>query len=182
MRIGLWVAVVLSSASSLRAQDLIEWSTERPLSMQDFKGRPPADSSRASLSWLNIDVSWQCEGHTLVADVRATFDPGRSWWRPAEDGWQAANQRDRRLLEHEQLHFDLAEIAARKLRKRFEDLEDACADPAAQAELQPVVAEIDRELQEEQRRYDRETDHGTNHVAQEGWRRTIRRRLGLPSR
>jgi hypothetical protein len=44
------------------------------------------------------------------------------------------------------------------------------------------VAEIDRELQEEQRRYDRETDHGTNAVAQAHWRSTIRQQLGLPAR
>jgi hypothetical protein len=44
------------------------------------------------------------------------------------------------------------------------------------------VADVDRELQDEQRRYDRETDHGTNGVAQDQWTRTIRQQLGLPAR
>jgi hypothetical protein len=35
------------------------------------------------------------------------------------------------------------------------------------------VAQADRELQEEQRRYDRETSHGINARAQEQWKRRI---------
>jgi Bacterial protein of unknown function (DUF922) len=201
MRIALWLTAALVVASAVAAQDVIEWSGERRLAKEDFKGRVPASASRASLSSLNIDVSWQCQGSRLVANARATFDPGRSWWLSAQGNiWEgvgertsgvsrshldvrrSAQLRDMQLLEHEQLHFDLTEIAVRKIRKRFEDLKGACADPAGPVELQPFVAEIDRELQEEQRRYDRETDHGTNAAAQEHWKRTIRPQLGLPAR
>jgi hypothetical protein len=37
-----------------------------------------------------------------------------------------------------------------------------------------MVQEVDRELQEEQSRYDRETSHGANMRAQDQWKRRIR--------
>jgi hypothetical protein len=37
-----------------------------------------------------------------------------------------------------------------------------------------MIVRADRELQEEQQRYDRETSHGLNARAQDQWRRRIR--------
>ena len=173
-------------------QDLIEWSSERKLMKSDFRGRVPAHAANTSLSWLKIDASWECEGGKLFATARATFDPSRSWWRAVGgDVWQSAGerasgasrtqvdarrsmvQRDVQLLQHEQLHFDLAEIAVRRIRSRFDDLSDACDAAGGTEAIQQAVVQIDRELEDEQRRYDRETNHGVNPVAQDQWRRRI---------
>jgi hypothetical protein len=89
-------------------------------------------------------------------------------------------QRDMQLLEHEQLHFDIAELAVRKIRKRFDEMTNSCTDPGGTESLQHTITEIDRDLQEEQRHYDRETSHGTNAAAQDRWKRAIRRRLDQP--
>ena len=77
------------------------------------------------------------------------------------------------LLDHEQLHFDIAELAARRLRTRFEDFKDGCAEPGGVESIQAMVVEIDRELQEEQSRYDRETNHGADARTQDRWRRRV---------
>jgi hypothetical protein len=144
---------------------------------------------------LNIDASWECEAGELIAMARATFDPSRSWWRTAQGNiWEPSErtsgvnrthvdarrnmvQRDMQLLEHEQLHFDLAELAARRIRKRFVDLKDACADSDQGDDLRDAIGEIDRELQAEQNRYDHETGHGTKPAAQDQWKRRIRKQL-----
>lgn len=89
------------------------------------------------------------------------------------DARRGTLQRDIQLLEHEQLHFDIAEVVVRTIRARFAGFKNACAEPGGTDEIQPVVVEADRELQEEQQRYDRETGHGTNARAQEEWRRRI---------
>jgi Bacterial protein of unknown function (DUF922) len=183
----------------MTAQQVIEWSSARQLSKDDFKGRVSPNAPNASLSWLNIDASWECEAGELFATARATFDPTRSWWRGAQGNiWEGAGertsgvsrthvearrgmvQRDMQLLEHEQLHFDLTEIAVRRIRKRFVELKNACDDPDGREELRHTIAEVDRELQEEQARYDRETSHGTNAVAQDQWKRRIRKQLEQP--
>ena len=144
------------------------------------------------MSAISIDTSWECDSGALVASARAAFDPSRSWWRNSQGSvWggigermsssqaqQAARrntlERDSQLLEHEQIHFDIAEVTARKIRARFADFKNACAEPGGTDAIQQMVVEADRELQEEQQRYDRETAHGTNARVQDQWRRRIR--------
>ena len=193
MRIAAWlVAALCASAATGLAQAAIEWSVERRLTRADFKGRVPATAANASLSWITIDASWECDAGALVAAARATFDPSRSWWRNARGNvWGSAGERmsssqaqqqarrsalqlDMQLLEHEQLHFDIAEVTVRKIRARFGDFTHACAEAGGTDPIQQMVAQADRELQEEQARYDRDTGHGANARAQEQWARRIK--------
>ena len=189
------LALLCAAAASGFAQEEIEWSRERRLSRSDFKGRAPVSAQNASMSAITIDTSWACERGSLVTSARATFDPSRSWWRNAQGSvWSRASERstsnqaqiearrsgverDMQLLEHEQIHFDIAELVVRKIRERFRAFENACAAPGDTDSIQQMVAQADRELQEEQQRYDRETGHGTDARAQDAWRRRIRARL-----
>ncbi len=179
MRIASALLAILCAAASPLAQEVIEWSAERRLAKDDFRGRAPANAANASLSWLNIDAAWECQAGALITSARATFDRSRSWWRTSGgNAWdrrarQGSLQLDLQLLEHEQLHFDIAETAARKLKRRFKDFTDACDDPDGIESIATMVVEIDRELQEEQHRYDRETQHGIDARAQDRWKRTI---------
>ncbi len=152
------------------------------------------------MSAISIDTSWECNGGALVASARAAFDPSRSWWRNAQGGvWggagermsssqaqQAARQnalaRDSQLLEHEQIHFDIAEVAVRKIRARFADFKDACAEPGGTDAIHEMIVQADRELQDDQQRYDRETGHGTNARVQDQWKRRITALLNEKSR
>ncbi len=186
---------VFAAASVASAQMPIEWSPDRKLPKADFQGRTPAQAMNASLSWLDVEAQWECVVGDLFATARATFDPSRSWWRTIYGNvWGNAGERttatnaqrqarrnvmvlDAQLLAHEQLHFDIAEVAARRIRKRFEDFKDVCHEPGGMAPIQAMVSEIDKELQEEQRRYDRETNHGSNMRAQDQWRRRVRELL-----
>jgi hypothetical protein len=191
MRILACLLAVVCAPRAVVAQDAIEWSLERRLARDDFRGRVPAGAQNAALSSLNVDTSWECQGAVFVASARATFDPSRSWWRSTHGRvWGSAGERmsgaraqaearrsiaqlDGQLLEHEQLHFDLAEAAARKIRARFNDFRNACSEAGGTDPIQEMVARADRELQEEQQRYDRETAHGVNARAQEQWKRRI---------
>ena len=196
MRIVGCVGALLCAVAAVSAQGSIVWSPERKLTKGDFQGRVPAQAVNSSMSWLHIDASWECVVGELTASAQATFDPSRSWWRTTYGNvWGNAGERttaeraqararrnvmmfDAQLLEHEQLHFDLTELAARKIRKRFEeDFKDACLDPGGTEPIQAMVADADRELQEEQARYDRETNHGVNLRVQDKWARRIRSQL-----
>lgn len=134
---------VLCAAPVGRAQESIEWSPERRLAKDDFRGRVPANAANASLSWISIEA-------------------GRS-----------VMQLDRQLLEHEQLHFDIAEANARTIRARLAEFRNVCAHRGGTGPIQEMIARADRDLQEAQRRYDRETGHGANVRAQEQWKRRI---------
>ena len=182
MGMALRALALMLIASAAAAQDVIEWSSQRRLTRADFKGRAPALASNVSMSWIHIDVSWGCEAGALVASARATFDPSRSWWRSTSaNAWTAQRrgtlQADAQLLEHEQLHFDLTEIAVRRIRKTFEEKKDACDEPGATDTVQGDIEKIDRDLNEEQRRYDRETAHGTIAAEQAKWAGRIKKLL-----
>jgi len=191
MRIAACLLALLCAGATGLAQGEIEWSLARRLTKDDFKGRVPANAPNASLSWIHIETAWECEAGTLVATARATFDPMRSWWRTAQGSvWGSAGgrmsssqaqqearrssmERDIQLLEHEQIHFDIAEVTVRKIKARFAGFTNACAEPGGTDPIQQVVVEADRELDEEQQRYDRETGHGVNARAQDAWKRRI---------
>jgi hypothetical protein len=144
------------------------------------------------MSSISIDAWWECERGALVAAARAMFDPSRSWWRNAggsvwgsaggrtsssqaqQEARRNALLRDMQLLEHEQLHFDIAEVVVRRITARFAGFKSACAEAGGTDQIQQMVVQADRELQEEQQRYDRETAHGLNARAQEQWKRRIR--------
>jgi hypothetical protein len=195
MRIIVCLAALLWVAPLAHAQSGFEWSPTRRLMKEDFRGRVPVQARNSSMSWLHIETSWECVVGELVASAHAIFDPSQSWWRTSYGNiWGNAGERttasqaqmqarrnvmqlDRQLLDHEQLHFDLAELAARKIRKRFGEYKDACLDPGGTEPIQTMVIEVDRELQEEQTKYDLETGHGTNVRAQDRWAQRVRAML-----
>ncbi len=192
MRINACLLAVLCTAATICAQERIGWSLERRLTKADFKGRVPAGAPNASMSAIELDAAWECQAGMLITSARATFDPSRSWWRNAQGSvWSTTGerttsaevqamarrntmQRDLQLLEHEQLHFDIAEVAVRKIVARFASFNNACADPGGTDPIQEMVVQANRELQEEQQRYDRETSHGINERTQDVWKRRIR--------
>ena len=195
MRNRAWLLALLCASATGFAQGPIQWSSERRLTKDDFKGRAPLNAPSASMSWIHVDAEWTCEAGTLAASARATFDPSHSWWSNArgsvwgtpgtrvsstqaqQDARRSVLELDMQLLEHEQLHFDIAELTARKIRARFADFKNACAEAGGTEPIQQMIAQADRELQDEQQRYDRETGHGINARVQDQWRRKIRAQL-----
>ena len=192
MRITACLIAFLCAGTTGFAQGEMPWSPDRKLTRADFKGRVPLNAPSASMSWIHIETEWACKDGTLVGTARAMFDPSRSWWRNTRGNvWSTAGGRmgsadavlearrnvlqlDLQLLEHEQLHFDIAEIMVRKIRARYQDFKHACAEAGGTEPISQMIAEADRELQEEQQRYDRETGHGVNASAQDQWRRRLR--------
>ena len=162
------LALLCAAAAGL-AQEAIVWSPERRLKREDFNGRAPASASTASMSWIHIETEWECKDGALEAMARATFDPSRSWFRRSQNPMEL----DIQLLEHEQLHFDIAEVAVRKIRASFQTFTSACAEAGGTEPIQLIIARADRDLQEQQERYDRETAHGVNGRVQAQWKRRI---------
>ena len=169
MRIAACVLVLLCAAAAGLAQEAMVWSLERRLKREDFRGRVPASASTASMSWIHIETAWECKDGTLTAMARATFDPSQSWFRRSQNPMEL----DIQLLEHEQIHFDIAEVAVRKIRATFQTFTGACAEPGGTEPIEHLIARADRDLQQEQERFDRETAHGTNGRVQAQWKRRI---------
>ncbi|MDA0197654.1 MAG: hypothetical protein OT643_02615 [Bacteroidetes bacterium] len=124
------------------------WDLNDPLVWDDFKGEPTNDKRIAALTYSAIIYSYFCDSTKyLNCTVKATFKPDLSWVR------NEAKTKD--VLAHEQLHFDITEYFARKLRLHLLNKQFACNDT-----LQ-LVAEANLIL-DQWRAYDKEYDHQTH--------------------
>jgi hypothetical protein len=162
MRMTVLILVAACAVVGAQPASELEWSATRKLRRSDFKGSMAMQSGIAARSAVVIQASWICQGDRLDANVRAMFDMNQSWWR-------GGTRDDNLLLQHEQTHFDIAELVARRLRAHFATLTDACERYGGTVPLGSVVDDYQRELDEQQARYDRETSFGIDARAQWAW-------------
>ena len=110
------------------------------------------------------------------AGFHAVMDRGCSWWN------EEARLDPAYMLEHEQIHFALTEIHARRLSARMRDVEVVARDPqSAAAEIQGVYDRLARETSEalvrDSTRFDEETSFRFAPEAQRRWLRTVEQEL-----
>jgi len=192
MRTLLAVGLTLLAAAAARADSAarIPWNAERPLTWEDFAGPVPprTDADRvaetaASLSWsyqLALELSSDsCVFRIVDIESEAAFVPGESWVRPGH--------RTAEVLEHEQGHFDIAEIYHRRFAagaREFVGQQHRCSGGSerratrdAEREVAGIIGavyeEIWRQYREQQQLYDDETRHGIDREAQTEWTREL---------
>ncbi len=190
----------------LRTGDLISY---RELSRDDFLARRPPPESEGLHGQLGAAT---CVFLTTSPDtyIRATSQapdlvPGQirarveklqflafmdrecSWWNPSP-----MSLPEEYILQHEQIHFALFEIAARRLNRRAEELADQMAVVATdqQEALEAVHRRIDAELQRamdevlaRSNDFDRETSRTFREDRQDFWWRSMQvelERYGAP--
>jgi hypothetical protein len=171
------VASVCLLAAGLQAQEgsAVVWEPGIRLSWADFRAAPPADKAVAATTASGISYTFTTNGppgaFTLEYEVTAFFYPGKSWYHP-----ELCNPM---VLRHEQLHFDITELYARKMRKL---LSGRTFSGNVRAEVRHIFSEINRELSAFQERYDLETDFSRNPEAQLQWNQRVAELLGPPPR
>ena len=200
------LAFVATPGAHAQTNGPIEWSAERKLTIADFQAQAPRKSAqgnvqRGALSFLRIEASLTCRDRRVDGSARAVFLPSQSWWVGAQSQmWErvrdskswlntsrydlemkvALKEANEELLKHEQLHFDMAELAARKIRRRFDEAKDACTADGDSAELNRFVGEVTRDFRQEQARYDQETKHGVFLFGQGKWESRVKAALASP--
>lgn len=193
MKLAICVFASALAVISAYAAEPIEWSSTVKLAPMDFRNKVPPSATDGAHAWVALDVAWECRDGIARSHARATFDPDQSWWRGGTpniwggveeglsrsqlDNRRTSAQRDQDLLQHEQLHFDLTELAARKIRRELDDLARACTTPGSNDAIGNAVAAIEGAWSDEQARYDKDTDHGTNGVKQRQWELRVRKEL-----
>lgn len=106
---------------------------------------------------------YEDSAHHIMASVKAIFYPNDSW---------KGSYIDDALLAHEQRHFDIVELYARKLRKQLSEL-IVKDEKDAQQKLDSLHAFIDKEMDVFQDKYDKETDYSMAHEEQINWIKKI---------
>jgi hypothetical protein len=152
----------ISSPAPTNEEQLLRWSSNRRLTWDDYLAQPdPAsDAAASTTTYLGIDYHFSSSGFSYKIDSR--FSKTRSWGLYKTDY----------ILAHEQGHFDIAEVYARKLNQRMSEYK--FDRKTYQKDLKKIYDEVIEEKEETQNRYDRETRHSINKDKQYEWLDKIR--------
>jgi len=146
----------------------IKWCKGHQLNWKDFKGRVPVSSYNAAQTAYEVGFDVNMVGNEFKFIVTCNFLPHRSWVRKKD----ASDH----ILRHEQLHFDIAEIHARRMRK---ELKNANITPRnLQTKADKIYKKNWDALVQMQKDYDRESNHSINRKEQAQWDKKIMRLLG----
>lgn len=161
-------------ASNTRGEDscrYICYHKKVKLSWNDFQGQVDSSLSTYSLanavSKISILVKKTYSGDTLKFNVLNRFDKSVSWVLEPKD---TSSQ----LLRHEQLHFDISELYARKIRKILSQIDQ---DDIDNFDFRGEVSKILSERDERDAKYDYETNHGVLLDEQKRWNEKIMKEL-----
>ncbi|HEU4717419.1 MAG TPA: hypothetical protein VFU15_06290, partial [Bacteroidia bacterium] len=141
-------------------KNFIEWNPARPLTWKDFKGTQEKTSPYAAITEWTIYFSYLAQKDSLHTQVTCYFDPAKS--KVKHDA-----RKDSLLLRHEQYHFNLAEVYARKFRKALE--ESAFSFKDANTRAPKLYSQYVSDCKKEQDLYDKETDHSQKTADQKRW-------------
>lgn len=124
-------------------EETITWHPERRLRLVDFKGDTAARPFRAA-TFCGITYHGNYAANKMMVTVEAWFDNQGSYFKHGDD--------DPGVLAHEQVHFDIAEVYARMLRKRIDETSFIGRD--FNSVLHDLHMAVMREMSVEQDRYD----------------------------
>jgi hypothetical protein len=150
----------------------IEWTANRKLTWEDFKGVPKSFSNTNVAAQTYCGFGFQTNYVTLLTKtkifVTTTFNCNLSWVRPDQKG-----RTD--LLEHEQGHFDLCEVYARQLRKKLREKKMTVFNLNTDANI--IFKDVYKSYLDRQELYEKETNYGLNRQKQIEWDNIIANEL-----
>src|SRR5690606_11162451 len=147
------------------AQDTIHWSPSHKLKWEDFKGKPDTTSEYRAITVADIECILSYNVYSFSVKVSCTVDRRKSW----------TNSNDSLGLAHEQGHFDIAEIFARKLRKAFKEY--IFNPKTIEADYNRIFTRIKADRKAFNALYDKETNFSRNRQKQLYWSNRIRAEL-----
>jgi len=159
------VAVLFCLPLIVAAQDeSIQW-TSRKLTWDDYLAKPSVSDEAAAITSTGIGVEYIVRNNQLSYKISCLFSKNKSWGR----------YRSEYILSHEQGHFDITEIYARKLARAIEEYE---FNPKTyKSDLNSIYKLLMTEKEKYQEQYDHETDYSRDRINQGLWLQKIQSEL-----
>lgn len=150
---------------------VITWTDSYQLSWKDFQGQPANNSSAVAITASGISFEYAIKESVfgilnVKTKVSACFYPKESWYKP-----KLVNNY---ILAHEQLHYDITELYARKFRKAITLIKPS---KSLKRDLSALQKTINSQLTKRQNDYDFETNNSRNTEAQQNWQLLIEKEL-----
>jgi len=161
-------SIILFSAGK-ESTDNIYWSEDYKLDWTDFKGQPAFENQQISALTSSGIVHYKgCKEGKIDYNVKAYFEKQESWVKE--------EARTEHHLIHEQIHFDITELYARKLRKLLADNAFKCGQ---EHQFEAAINNFIEIWHNEQRSFDKNTRHSLDRNAQKEWFHKIEMELSL---
>ncbi len=166
MKIFFQLLLITNSLFFSSDKSLIDWNINRHLVWDDFKAAPDTNSRNAALTTSAIQFNFTYDGHNLNYTITCQFDKNKSWGKVKTDY----------ILSHEQGHFDITEIYARKLNKSMKEYSVGNVK-SLNKDLNKIYQTTMHELNRYQDVYDGETNFSINKEKQAEWLEKISKEL-----
>lgn len=160
--------VIIETRMAAQSEDgLVLYQVNKPLSLNDFKGKPLYSTQAVALIYSGVYMQMQQHSFTdytkVIVTISAYMDPNQSWMKK--------KGRNIRVLNHEQKHFDLTALAACQLKKKID--ESTFTKDWKNELTQIYQEEVESKLQRLQNKYDQDTTHGSVQEAQDAYNQFI---------
>jgi hypothetical protein len=154
---GLCLLLPLAMNAQDKNEELMDWASSRRLTWSDYKANPNPHSDAAASTTTLIGIEYKMANGNFNYNISCKFSLSRSW----------GLHKTEYILAHEQGHFDIAEIFARKLHKAMSEY--SFNSRTYQKDLKKIYQDIMQEKEDFQNTYDRETNHSIKKDKQAQW-------------
>jgi len=146
-------------------EEFIPWTLNRRLNWDDFLSEPQKNSDAVASTSTSLGIAYQVEHGQLTYSITCNFSKNKSW------GLLRTNY----ILSHEQGHFDITEICARRLYKALQEYQ--FNRKTYRDDINTIYQEIVSQKEAMQAAYDEESDHSRNRKVQYEWLQKINQML-----
>lgn len=160
----LFLVVILFGFQKAKEDEKIYWSPDRKLTWDDFK-EVEKISNNTAISCSGIE--YELYEKEFAVEIKSCFYKNKSWVIKGE--------KTDKLLKHEQGHFNIAELYARKLRKAIKG--KRFKKKHLKEKIILLYNKVMLELNSFNDLYDKETNYHRNQVKQEEWNQSIENEL-----
>ena len=167
-----YILSVTGYCQDKETKDIIYWNKQTKLTWKDFQGIRPehefTDYGTEVMAASAVEIRYLAMilGKSISFKVYCRFVKNKSWTKDTIS---------QKLLAHEQLHFDIGELYARKIRQKIFLLKEHGVKnyDIYKHEIDKLLAERDST----DIKYDKETLHGAIDFAQQEWNKKIEEEL-----
>lgn len=154
------VFIIIGNVSNNKKEKVC-WNISKTITWQNYRGKPSSQLSYDAVTTIAISYSILSKDRVSVENC---IIESKSWVK--------RNKQTSTLLKHEQYHFNLAEVIARKMRMEISQVKV----PTISA-IQIIYNKWMLEFDKLQSKYDEETNHSKNETEQEKWQDRIDQEL-----
>jgi len=137
--------------------EYIPWTPTQRLSWEDFQCEPKRGTDAVASTSTSLGIAYQLQNGKLTYHITCNFSKVKSWGLMKTDY----------ILAHEQGHFDITEIFARKLNQALQNYE--FNKRTFKRDINEIYQDIVAQKEEFQKMYDGDSDHSRNRKQQYDW-------------